>query len=91
MITPPTVLAAVCVPVTLVLEPVMTPPTVLAAVTAPVTLRLVPVAAPMLGVVKFAPALTEIFPSPSNAVVLLSTLAENTVPVKLRPALVLAV
>jgi hypothetical protein len=57
---------------------------------APVTLKLVPVAAPMLGVVRFAPALTEILPWPSKAVVLLSTLAENTVPMRLKPAEVLA-
>ena len=61
------------------------------AVIAPVTLKLVPVAAPMFGVVKFAPALTIMLPLPSNAVVLLSTSALNTVPVKLIPALVLAV
>ena len=57
----------------------------------PVVLRLVPVAAPMLGVVRTAPALTMILPPPSNAVVELSTLALNTVPVKLKPAAVLAV
>ena len=43
MITPPTVEAAVCAPVTLVLEPVITPPTTLAAVTRPVALILAPV------------------------------------------------
>ena len=60
-------------------------------VTFPVTLTLVPVAAPMLGVVRLALALTEIFPPPSNAVVVPSTLAENTVPVRDKPAEVLAV
>ena len=63
----------------------ITPPTVDAAVTVPVTLKLVPVAAPMLGVVRLAPALTIILPAPSNAVVLLSTLAEITVPAILIP------
>ena len=43
----------------------------------PTKLKLVPVAAPMLGVVKLAPALTMIFPPASNAVVSLSTLALN--------------
>ena len=57
----------------------------------PVVLRLVPVAAPMLGVVRFAPALTIMLPPRSNAVVLLSTRVENTVPVRLIPAAVLAV
>ena len=61
------------------------------AVMLPVTLKLVPVAAPMLGVVKLADALTEIFPPPSNAVVVPSTLALITVPAKLTPAAVLAV
>ena len=61
-----------------------------APVKLPVTLRLVPVAAPMLGVVKFAPALTIMLPPTSNAVVSLSTLAENTVPDKEIPACVLA-
>ena len=84
-------LPPITLPLKLALEPVITPPTVLAAVTVPVTLRLEPVASPMFGVVKFAPTLTLIFPKPSNAVVLLSTLAENTVPFKLKPALVLAV
>ena len=82
-------LAAVCVPVTLALEPVITPPTVLAAVTAPVTLKLVPVAAPIFGVVNAALALTLMLPPPSNAVVVPSTLALITVPTKLIPALVL--
>ena len=67
----------------------ITPPTVLAAVTAPVTLKLVPVAAPMFGVVNAALALTLILPPPSNAVVVPSTLALNTVPFKLIPADVL--
>jgi hypothetical protein len=49
------------------------------------------VAAPIFGVVKLALALTMILPPPSNAVVLLSTLAENTVPDKFKPADVLAV
>ena len=40
--TPPTVLAAVWAPVTLLLDPVITPPTVLAAVTVPVTLTVAP-------------------------------------------------
>ena len=62
----------------------------LAPVMLPVTLRLVPVAAPMLGVVKLAPALTLMLPPPSNSVVLLSTLVLNTVPTRLIPALVLA-
>ena len=57
----------------------------------PVVLRLVPVAAPMLGVTRLALVLTMILPPPSNAVVVLSTLALNTVPVKLTPAAVLAV
>ena len=77
-------------PVADTLEPVITPPTVLAAVTVPVALKLEPVAAPMLGVVNCALALTEILPRPSNSVVVLSTLAENTVPTKLKPAAVLA-
>ena len=79
------------VPVTEVDVPVITPPTTLAAVTVPVTLKLVPVAAPMLGVVKLADDLTTMLPVPSNAVVLLSTLALNTVPFNTRPAAVLAV
>ena len=45
----------------------------------------------MLGVVRTAPALTVILPPPSNAVVVLSTLALITVPAKLIPAAVLAV
>ena len=57
----------------------------------PVVLRLVPVAAPMLGVTRLALVLTMILPPPSNAVVELSTLVLNTVPVKLIPAAVLAV
>ena len=57
----------------------------------PVTLTLVPVAAPMLGVVNTAPVLTMMLPVPSNAVVTLSVLAENTVPFSTRPAAVLAV
>ena len=57
----------------------------------PLTLKLVPVAAPMLGVVKFAPALTMMLPPPSNDVVFSSTLALNCDPIKLRPAAVLAV
>ena len=56
----------------------------------PVVLRLVPVAAPMLGVVSVALDLTTMLPVPSNAVVVLSTLALNTVPVNDRPAEVLA-
>ena len=63
----------------------------LAAVALPVTLKLVPVAAPMLGVVKFAPALTMMLPEPSNDVVFSSTLALNCDPIRLRPAAVLAV
>ena len=63
----------------------------LPAVALPLTLKLVPVAAPMLGVVKFAPALTMILPDPSNAVVFSSTLALNCDPIRLRPAAVLAV
>ena len=59
-------------------------------VTLPVTLKLVPVAAPIFGVVKIAPVLTVIFQLPSNAVVVLSTLALNTEPIKLKPAAVLA-
>ena len=56
----------------------------------PVTLTLVPVAAPILGVVNTAPVLTMMLPVPSNAVVMLSVLAENTVPFSTRPAEVLA-
>jgi hypothetical protein len=63
----------------------MLPPWIL-----PVVLKLVPVAAPMLGVVKLALTLTEIFPPASNAVVSLSTLALNCVPTRLKPAEVLA-
>ena len=62
----------------------------LPASTLAVTFKLVPVAAPILGVVKLALALTMMLPLPSNAVVLLSTLAENTVPFRLIPAAVLA-
>ena len=57
----------------------------------PVVLKLVPVAAPMLGVVRAAPALTMMFPLPSNAVVTLSVLALITVPFSTIPAAVLAV
>ena len=57
----------------------------------PVTLRLVPVAAPILGVVRLADVLTTMLPVPSNAVVVLSTLALITVPFKDIPAAVLAV
>ena len=59
-------------------------------VTKPVTLKLSPVAAPIFGVVSWALALTTILPPPSNAVVVLSTLALNTVPTRLKPAEVLA-
>ena len=45
----------------------------------PDTLKLVPVAAPIFGVVRFALALTMIFPVASNAVVMLSTLADINV------------
>ena len=72
----------VIVPVALTMPPVKTLPPVMLAV----KLTLVPVAAPILGVVKLALTLTMILPEPSNAVVLLSTLAENTVPAKLKPA-----
>ena len=78
-------LPPVTLPDTLTFEPVIIPPTVLAAFTAPVTLRLVPVASPMFGVVKVAPALTIMLPPPSNAVVVLSTLAAITVPLMLIP------
>ena len=57
----------------------------------PVVVRLVPVAAPMLGVVRIAPALTMILPPTSNAVVVLSTLALITVPTRDIPAELLAV
>ena len=67
-----------------------TEPNKLDPVTVPVVLRLVPVAAPILGVVNCADGLTTILPSISNAVVLLSTLAENTVPANAKPACVLA-
>ena len=87
-IVPPVArLPPVTVPVELTVPPVAKLPPVIV----PVVLKLVPVAAPMLGVVRFAPALTEIFPLPSKAVVLSSTLALNTVPTKLKPAAVLAV
>ena len=56
----------------------------------PVTLTLVPVAAPMSGVVSCALALTTILPVPSNAVLMLSVFALNTVPFSTRPAEVLA-
>ena len=45
----------------------------------------------MFGVVRLALDLTLMLPEPSNAVVTPSTLALNTDPIKLRPALVLAV
>ena len=57
----------------------------------PLALKLVPVAAPMLGVVKLALALTMMLPEPSNAVVVLSTLALKTVPARRIPAEPLAV
>ena len=57
----------------------------------PVSVKLLPVALPMFGVVKLAPTLIEMLPPPSNAVVSLSTLAENTVPFNAKPAAVLAV
>ena len=64
----------VTLPVALTTPPVNTlPPWML-----PVALKLVPVAAPMLGVVRLAPALTIILPPPSKAVVLLSILALNS-------------
>ena len=80
-------LPPVTLPVALTRPPVLTFP----LLTFPVVLRLVPVAAPIVGVVKLADALTMILPATSNAVVSLSTLALNCVPIKLRPALVLAV
>jgi len=46
-------------------------------VTLPVVLKLVPVAAPMLGVVRFAPALTMILPVPSKAVVFSSNVIQE--------------
>ena len=86
----PIKLAAVTLPVALMLPPVFTLPPVMvpvaltappvntfAPVISPVTLKLVPVAAPMLGVVRLALTLTEILPPPSKAVVMLSTLALN--------------
>ena len=103
-ILPPVMLAAdVIVPVALINPAVVTlpparlpvavtnpPVSMLPPCMLPVALKLVPVAAPILGVVKLAPALTMMLPSLSKAVVLLSTLAENTVPIRLRPAAVLA-
>ena len=53
---------------------------ILLAVILPVVVKLTPVAAPIFGVVRLAPALTIISPVLLNAVVLLSTLAEITVP-----------
>ena len=53
---------------------------ILLAVILPVVVKLVPVAAPIFGVVRLALALTIIFPTPSNAVVSLSTLADIKVP-----------
>ena len=70
---------------------VMPTVTKLPPVMLPVALKLLPVAAPMLGVVRFALALTMMLPLPSNAVVSWSTLALNTVPDRLKPAEVLAV
>ena len=46
-------------------------------VTVPVTFKLEPVALPMLGVIRFAPALTMMLPPPSKAVVSLSVFALN--------------
>ena len=99
-INPPVIkLPPVILPVALAVPPVAKLPPVivdvadinppvftLPASTLPVVLKLVPVAAPMLGVVKFALALTMILPEPSNAVVTPSTNALNTEPVKLIPA-----
>jgi hypothetical protein len=62
----------------------------LAAVILPLTVRLLPTALPMLGVTRLAPGLTDIVPDPSKAVVSLSTLAANTVPLSTKPAAVLA-
>ena len=56
----------------------------LLAKTLPVKSTLVPVAAPIFGVVRFAEALTTTLP-PLISVVLLSTLTENVVPVKVKP------
>ena len=78
-------------PVTLPVADTNPPVFTLPGSTLPVRFKLVPVAAPMFGVVRLALALTMILPPPSNAVVMPSVLAENTVPVKLRPAAVLAV
>ena len=69
-------------PVALIRPPVDKLP----AVTLPAVLKLVPVAAPMLGVVNTAPVLTTILPE-TIAVVVLSTLAENVVPVSATPLL----
>lgn len=63
---------------------------ILAADRLPVSDKLLPTALPMLGVTRLAPVLTMMLPVPSNAVVLLSTLAENTVPLSTKPAAVLA-
>ena len=83
---PPVILAdEVIVPVELINPPVNKLPPVML----PVTLKLVPVAAPMFGVVKFALALTTMFPV-LNAVVTLSTNALITVPLRLIPADVFA-
>ena len=57
----------------------------LLAVKLPDTSKLVPVAAPMFGVVNTAPVLTTTLP-PVIVVVISSTLTENSVPVKVRPA-----
>ena len=78
-------------PVTLPAAVTKPPVSTLPPVTLPVVLKLVPVAAPIFGVVKLADALTMMLPLPSKAVVVLSTKAENTVPDRLIPALVLAV